>query len=496
MRSGLVLFMILLVGKAFASNDTLVINTDSIQPEKPFVFIEEDYPFLTQIDSLMKLDLFTILPYPGDSVSQNIYGFPYDSVPVYPDSVIQARLEKLNAQTPMDLRYNNQVRGFIDLYANRRRSLVERVMGLSKLYFPMFEEHLDRYNIPLEMKYLAIVESALNPTARSRAGAVGLWQFMYTTGKIYDLNVTSYTDDRNDPIKQTQAACELFTALYRQYGDWNLVLAAYNSGPGNVNKAIRRSGGKRGYWEIQPYLPRETRGYVPAFIAVNYVMNHTAEHNLYAKEVKLDYTQVDTVHVHNIVAFKQLSEILGVDMETLHFLNPQYKRKIVPYTEDAERDFVLILPQKACVDFVNHEKEIYAYHQEVAEEEEIVVEENFTHIVRRGEYLGAIANKYKCGVSEIRTWNNLRNNNIYPGQKLVIYTANTPKPKTTTVAKATPVQSDDGKYLIHTVEKGDTLWDISKKYSGTSVEEIKRLNNFGDRFKLMPGDKIKVGVSG
>src|SRR5690606_35823122 len=254
---------------------------------------------------------------------------PADStLPLY-DSILEARLKTINDATPIEMEYNQYVKAFINLYVNKKRDLSSIVLGIAPRYFPMFEEVLDRYNMPLELKYLAIVESALNPSAQSWVGAKGLWQFMYRTGKMYDLQVTSFYDERMDPYKSTVAACNYMMDLYKMYDDWNLVLAAYNSGPGNVNRAIRRSGGFKDYWKIRPFLPRETRGYVPAFIAVNYMMNYAEEHHIYPKMAPLTNTLVDTVHIKRSMSFTQISNYIDISEELLAELNPMYKLKFI-----------------------------------------------------------------------------------------------------------------------------------------------------------------------
>ncbi len=285
------------------------------------------------LDSLKNLKYFEANEFLTDPNKLNVYKYSSDFVPVFEDLVYESRMSKLDAKTPFNLDYNSAVRPYIEMYTSRRRELVSRMLGMAKLYFPLFEEKLDKYDLPLELKHLAIVESALNPNAVSKAGAAGLWQFMYGTGKMFGLNVTSYVDDRRDPYKATEAACKYFKFLYKMFGDWQLVLAAYNGGPGTVNKAIRRSGGKKTYWEIRPYLPKETQGYVPAFIAVNYVMNYTAEHNLYPYKPKNTYFDVDTIQIRQQVSFYQISEVLGIPMEDLDCLNPSYKKRVIPYNE-------------------------------------------------------------------------------------------------------------------------------------------------------------------
>ena len=247
----------------------------------------------------------------ADTVALNVHGFPPTYIPAWPEATYQSRLQYLDGQTPFDLTYNPVVQSYIDLYAVRKREMTSRMLGLSDLYFPVFEEYLDRHGMPLEMKYLAVVESALNPAARSRAGAVGLWQFMLPTGKMFGLKADSYVDERHDLHKSTEAACNYLTYLYKIYDNWELALAAYNCGPGNVNKAIRRSGGRKDYWEIYDHLPRETRGYVPAFIAVNYVFAHAADHNLYPVAPTYCAHEVDTVQVCYPLDLSNIAALTG-----------------------------------------------------------------------------------------------------------------------------------------------------------------------------------------
>ncbi|HWY38057.1 MAG TPA: lytic transglycosylase domain-containing protein, partial [Bacteroidia bacterium] len=239
-----------------------------------------DDPIASMLDSMATNKILDKL-YAKPAVQKNKYHYTADSIPVCDEFVYENRLAKLDAVSPFDLQYNSTVKAYIELYTMRRRGQLSKLLGLSQLYYPMFEEILDKYNMPLELKHLAVIESALNPTARSRAGAVGLWQFMYPTAKIYNLGINSYIDERSDPYKATMAAAEYMQFLYSMFNDWQMVLAAYNAGPGTINRAIRRSGGKKTYWEIRPYLPLETQSYVPAFIGANYAMTYYAEHNVY-----------------------------------------------------------------------------------------------------------------------------------------------------------------------------------------------------------------------
>jgi membrane-bound lytic murein transglycosylase D len=513
-----------------------------------------DLPEIYALDSAMFAKFYRNQHFTLDTTGSSKYHFKVDEVPTYPDSVYEQRIEALNIHTPIELTYNNEVKKHIDVYAVKKRELTARMLGLAEVYFPMFEEALDRYDMPLEIKYLAIVESALNPRAGSRAGAKGLWQFMYGTGKVYGLKVSSLVDDRYDPIKSTVAACEHLQDLYDIYGDWSLALAAYNSGAGNVNRALRRAGGVKNYWAVWPFLPRETRGYVPAFIAVNYVMNYAPEHNIFPMRPDMVYYNIDTVSVHDVLAFDQLNEMLGIPMEEIKFLNPQYKQDIIPAT--ASKPCMLRLPISYVADYLNNEQSLYAYKTKNGIERDKLMAEvkkakdRNIHIVRSGENLGLIAKKYRVYVNQLKRWNNLRSNTIYPGQKLVIYGAGSAKfyQKTSTPVMRSSEQSKhvvksgenlaliakkyqctvtdlkewnnlrsstihpnqslivykpaekpsssvkEGKYLYHVVRKGDTLWDIAKEYDGVTVDQIKRLNNMSNSNKIKPGQKIKVAV--
>ncbi|NTV01275.1 MAG: transglycosylase SLT domain-containing protein [Chlorobiaceae bacterium] len=364
--------------------------------------------------------------------------FPRHFVPQFNDSVYASRIADLAKKSQFKLVYNQHVKGFIRVYAVDRRKTVSKMLGLTRIYFPLFEEKLKEYNIPQEMKYLAIVESALNPTAVSHAGARGLWQFMGGTGRMYGLQSSSFIEDRYDPYKATVAACEHFQDLYQTFGDWFLVLAAYNSGAGNVRKAIRASGGAHDYWEIWPYLPQETRGYVPAFIAVTYVMNYYREHNIKPLEPGFLYTETERVPINSALTFDQLQETIGIPVDDLKFLNPQYKVGLIP--SPATRPNMVRLPKKYVQPFLQKEQEIYAFHPERAQERErlyAMVQEHErqagevisakgrkTHVVRKGETLAGVARKYRVPVSQLIAWNDLKSGRVKPGQQLVVFKVN------------------------------------------------------------------------
>ena len=341
------------------------------------------------------------------------------------DSILTYYMAELDVRTPFEMAYNPVVKRYIERYLKHGSARLSRMMAHGQYYFPMFEERLAKYDMPLELKYLAVVESALNPKAKSHVGATGLWQFMYGTGKIYGLTVNSYVDDRNDPLKSTEAACKYMLKLYEVFDDWNLALAAYNSGPGNVNKAIRRSGGQTSYWEIRPFLPRETSAYVPLFIAATYAFEYGPIHGIGPAEIPAYYIETDTVRINHPIHFKQLEEVLDVDAALMEFLNPQYRYNIVPVVDGQE--YFLTLPVANAMAFRIQQDTLYsladAYFEARASTipELMQMNERTTHSVRSGETLGHIAKKYGVRVSEIKRWNSLSSDIIRIGQRLVVY---------------------------------------------------------------------------
>jgi membrane-bound lytic murein transglycosylase D len=396
--------------------------------------------------------------------------------------VLKKRLRKLDVQSPFVIEYNPALENVIKSFLKNRTKSFERQMALAEYYFPLFEEKLSKYNLPLEIKYLAIVESALQPKAKSKVGAGGLWQFMPATGKQYKLNISTYVDERHDPIKSTEAACHYMMNMYAIFGDWSLVLASYNCGPGNVSKAIRRSGGKTDYWEIRKYLPRETANYLPAFLATMYIYEYKKEHGLVPKKAEMTYFETDTVMVKQAMTFKQLADLLDISEEQLEYLNPIYKSKYIPSIDDEY--FYLRLPKNKIGIFVSNEEKIYGYlayleqekvrnlqlalqakkrdsiakqdslavatslvvaNNEPVEMEEVlkkrtkeVVSKNF-HKVKKGETLSQIADKNNVSIVNLRKWNNIKGSTINAGQSLVIQTTKKvtvnevvkkPKPKT------------------------------------------------------------------
>ena len=340
----------------------------------------------------------------------------------YEDSIYIKRLYSL--PTEIELVYNPIVRSYIDMYTERQKTGVGYFLGKSSYFFPIFEKALDKYNLPLELKYLPIIESALNPTIVSKAGATGLWQFMIGTGKMYNLEINSLVDERRDPVKSSEAAAKYLKDLYDIYNDWILVLAAYNCGPGNVNKAIKKSGGETDYWAIYNYLPKETRGYVPAFIAAAYVMNYSKEHNICPIEYK--YTvSLDTIHIDKQVHLQQIADVLNISIDELRNLNPQFKKDIVP---GDFRPYILRLPSMKSVDFAQNRDTVYTYkaeqfltHRKVAEPKGYTFSGARTRYkVKRGDNLDLIAKKFNISVIQLKKWNNIKSNRINVGQVLAV----------------------------------------------------------------------------
>ena len=393
------------------------------------------------------IDLPMSMTYPLDSLLSDWKAKSYvtapadacstsDLNPTFPDSVYIDRLQRM--PTLMEMPYNEVVRKFIDIYTGRLRDRVAFMLSASNFYMPIFEEALDAYNLPLELKYLPIIESALNPSAVSRAGASGLWQFMLSTGKLYGLESNSLVDDRRDPIKSTWAAARYLKEMYDIFGDWNLVIAAYNCGPGNVNKAIRRSGGKTDYWEIYNYLPRETRGYVPAFIAANYVMTYYCKHGICPMETTIP-DATDTVQVSRELHFEQVADLCDVSLDELKSLNPQYKRNIIP---GHTKPRTLRLPVSAVSAFIDQQDTIYLHRRDELFRNRRTVATpparstatrkrsgsspttgTLTyHRIQRGETLSSIAGEYGVTVRQIQDWNDMDNSTrITAGKKLKIY---------------------------------------------------------------------------
>lgn len=449
-----------------------------------------------------------------------------------PDSVYINRLQAIDSFLPLP--YNETVRNLIGLYTIRKRELTSVMLGLSNYYFPIFEEALERYQLPLELKYLPIIESALNPKIVSRAGASGLWQFMIGTGKLYGLEINSYIDERNDPIKSSDAAARYLRDLYNIYGDWHVVIAAYNCGPGNINKAVRRSGGKQSYWDIYYSLPRETRGYIPVFIAATYVMNYEKEHLLKATAPKFK-TVTDTIEVHNYLNFEQLSAVLNIPVEELRRLNPQYRRDVIPARPD--KSYLLKLPTETISAYIDNETQIFAYNRDKYFPNNQLVPlkgkskstkgaitpvdgmREVTYVVKSGDNLGAIASKYRVSVNDLRAWNDFRKKTLQIGQHITVYVPGKPlKNKETVIEKPTSAQptlanqpvgtnatinsnqatpqevapATSGEYILYTIQSGDSLFTIAKKFPGITDADLRAFNNIRNVRGLVVGQQLKI----
>ncbi len=471
----------------------------TLQERDTIVYDLQDIVAAKQIDSVWLNQLY------NNDLFEEIYGSITEwdddeeqEVSEYkelPTEVLKARLEELNARTPFNVEYNPSLERVIQTYLKNRRKTLQKLMALSEYYFPMFEEELDRHNLPLELKYLAIVESALNPKATSRVGAKGLWQFMFQTGKIFGLEVSSYVDERSDPLMATEAAAKYLKRLYASLGDWDLALAGYNSGPGNVSKAIRRSGGRTNYWNIRNYLPRETAGYVPAFLATMYIFEYAAEHGFKSNGPQFPFIATDTIKVKKMITLEQVAKVTNLSLAEVEFLNPSYKLGIIPVVKD--ENYVLRLPVEAVGKFVSNEDAIYTLaSSEMKDREKPLPQyseqsDKIRYRVRSGDYLGRIAERYGVGISEIKRWNGLRSNHIRIGQRLTIYPRKGNKPSTPKKEESIAANTSLKEY---TVKNGDTLWSISKKFPDVSIEDLKKWNDISGT-NLKPGMKLRVSKS-
>jgi membrane-bound lytic murein transglycosylase D len=415
-------------------------------------------------------------------------------------AVLRDRLACIQENIP--LIYNDKIHAFINYFTVRDREYTRLMMRRKNLYFPLFEKYLAKYNLPDELKYLAIIESGLNPRAVSRVRAVGLWQFMSPTGKYYGLNNDWYIDERMDPEKSTDAACRYLRDLHRMFNDWELALAAYNTGPGNVRKAIRRSGYKKTFWEIYQYLPRETRSYVPQFVAIIYTMNYLEQHNFFDEGEEM-LVRSDTLHVKKFVNFETLASLTGTCLEDLQKLNPSIQRNAIPETGSR---FVMRVPITAKETLRENRLAILDSASKVGKKElEMLAKamqgstygrERVVYQVKSGDVLGSIAIRHRVNVADIKKWNNMRSDVIRTGQRLNIWVKGT----TSTVASssnskqtATVTSKDLHGRRTYIVQPGDTLWDISKKFDGLTIEKIKALNKLSDS-KIQPGQKLIVGI--
>jgi membrane-bound lytic murein transglycosylase D len=452
-----------------------------------------DHTYASRVDSLWLKELYSNDLY--DSINHIRKNIKVDSIyyPELPKDTLIARLKRLNDRTPFHIEYNPILESVIKKFLKNRQKSIERLMALSTYYFPHFERELDAHNMPLEIKYLAIVESALNPKAKSRVGATGLWQFMYATGKEHGLDVNSYVDERSDIDKSTKAACEYLGKVYNRFKDWDLALASYNSGPGNVSKAIRRSGGNKNYWNIRPFLPRETAGYVPIFQATMYVFEYAKEHNFRPEIPEIQYFEVDTIRVRKKISLQHVADVLDIKIADLQFMNPSYKMDIIPVVKG--ENYLLRIPKTHIGKFVSHEDAIYDYafnefdKREKPMPELVKTSNRIRYKVRKGDFLGKIATRYGVKVSSIKRWNGLRSNSLKIGQRLIIYPKHPQKVASKKTNKRSSAKMKTGG--TYKVKQGDTLYGIAKKYSGVSADNIKFHNNLASS-GLKPGMILKI----
>ena len=424
-----------------------------------------------------------------------------------PDSVYIDRIKKMNSF--ITLPYNDIVKNYIIKYSEKMPTSIGKILGLCEYYMPIFQEIFNQYDMPEELRAMAVIESAMNPLATSRVGAKGMWQFMYSTAKSYGLHIDSFVDERIDPIKSAHAAAQYLQDAYEIFGDWNLAIASYNCGAGNVNKAIRRSG-SRAFWDLWPYLPRETRGYVPAFVGALYTMNYYKEHGIRPVAVATP-EHVDTLHINKMLHLKQVSELTGAPLEDLKNLNPQYRHEIIPGND---RQYILRIPYKYTNAFLENEDSLYRHKADVYFNPVTIkkIKEDgdgvrIVYRVKSGDYLGRIAINHGTTVAKIKKWNNLKSNDIRVGQRLIIYRggnapASTSSSSASKQAAAKPASSSASAaktasaipagtpYTTYTVKSGDSLYIIAKQFPGVSAQNIMDFNGIGTNIK--PGMKIKI----
>ncbi|MDP3681955.1 MAG: LysM peptidoglycan-binding domain-containing protein [Flavobacterium sp.] len=517
------------VNKDVVKVETKLSYLDSIKK----TFIKDD--LASCVDSLWMKELTNLDLY--NNLSEDIKNINIDQIVDYelPTALLKERLAAMDAKSPFNIEYNQGLENIIKSFLKNRKKSFERLMGTSEYYFPLFEEALAKQNVPLEIKYLAIVESALNPKAVSKMGATGLWQFMYQTGKQYGLKIDSYVDERSDPLKASEAAAQYMTNMYKIFGDWDLVLASYNSGPGNVAKAIRRSGGQQNYWNIRKNLPKETQGYVPAFLATMYIYEYHKEHGIVPNRAAVKHFATDTIMIKKQMTFKQISDLLDVPVAQLQVLNPSYKLNVIPFYHD--QNHYLRLPQEKIAVFASNEAQIYAYTQYESDKREkpfqiekaLAVKDtaNYTiqkialpkttyYKVRRGDNLSMIASKYDVDVADIKKWNKLKSNALAYGKSLKIVigadlTTLKKEPKTElfpsekissnerivasemkankeekTKKTTQPETVVSNASALYVVQKGDNLGSIAKKYDVT-VAEIQEWNHLSN-------DNVQLGA--
>ena len=512
-------FFLLLSFNNFAQGPTGALKKDSKNAYLDSIkatFVQDN--IASCVDSLWMKELTNLDIY--NDISVDIKNINIDKKVDFelPTELLKARLAIMDAKSPFNIEYNQGLENIIKSFLKNRKKSFERLMAISEFYFPMFEEAMARQNVPLEIKYLAVVESALNPKAVSRVGATGLWQFMFQTGKQYGLNINTYVDDRSDPLKASDAAALYMSNMYKIFGDWDLVLASYNSGPGNVSKAIRRSGGQQNFWNIRKHLPKETQGYVPAFLATMYIYEYHKEHGIVPNRAAIKHFATDTIMVKREISFKQISDLIDIPVSQLQLLNPAYKRDVIPYI--VGENHYLRMPNDKVAIYTSNEDKIYAYvnhetskrersyesryaskdNSNEATESQIVTKTKF-YKIKRGDSLSEIANKFGVTLSELKKWNHIKGTYATRGKTLKIYSYDNVvvKPKeekenAVAETKKEPVTEEvnpavaETKYKEeqvvsfvnttkkHKVRKGDNLSSIADKYN-VSVSDLKKWNN-------------------
>ena len=500
-------FLIELNVNAFAQSDTILIKADN-SSEK----IVRDLDSLVSTWYVRMNKTVNPVEYKGDT-----------TILQYSDSVYRTRLSKINSI--ISLPYGPIIRNHIHVYTIKQRDKFSAVLGLKDYYFPMIEDVFDSYGLPAELKYMAVIESALNPNAVSRMGATGLWQFMYSTGRMYGLTINSIVDERRDPLKATHAAARYLKDLYKIYDDWILVIAAYNCGPGNVNKAIRRSGNKKDYWDIYYRLPRETRGYIPMYVAAAYAITYSSEHNIQPMQLNIPVA-VDTIMINKDIHLTQISEVMRIPLGELKALNPQYRTGLIPGSSKPQ---TLTLPLNHLGDFIDLNDTIRTYKSDVylsrahqvadptrssSVPADIKGKTKLFYTVNDGDNLGFISEWYRIGLSDLRYWNNIYKNTIRVGQKLVVYidpaksefyskiNSMSFAEKQAMIGKSVPVNTlqpvasapaeFEGDFITYTVRYGDTIWDIVKMFDNVSTSQVLSLNNISDPGKIQVGQKLKI----
>ena len=410
-----------------------------------------------------------------------------------PDAVLIERLEKMNSF--ITLPFNETVKNYMVLYSEKMPTKMGHILGLSTYYLPIFEDIFNRYGLPSELKAMAIIESALNPTAVSRAGAKGMWQFMYNTARTYGLRINSYVDERLDVEKAADAAARYLLDSYNIFGDWCLAISAYNCGAGNVNKAIRRAGGNKDFWSIYPYLPKETRGYMPAFVGALYAMTYYKEYGIVPEPVQMP-AHTDTFEIRRNLHFSQISEVIGIPNEDLQNLNPQYIHDLIPGNE---APYILKLPYNYTNAFLDNQDSLYTHKTaemagtKVLEGPSIPdsgTQERIAYKVKSGDYLGRIASRYGVTVKQLQQWNNLRGTNLRVGQTLYIYRSGGGKTASSSSGSSASASSSSSGYITYTVKSGDTLYKIAQRYPGVTANDIMKINSISSNIK--PGMKIKI----